>query len=70
MKTTEEISNEIEMFEYNNLSGYDNKKEKDFVRFYNKIWYSEEEIKEILNLIYFEDMKFDDITRILFGNKE
>ena len=30
------------MFEYNNLSGYDLK--KDFVRFYNQIWYSKEDI--------------------------
>lgn len=76
MKTTEEISNDIEMFEYNDLRGYDNKKDKDFVRFYNKIWYSEEEIKKaIIEVKQWEhhDLSKDwdvELINKLFGDEE
>lgn len=69
MKTTEEISNEIEMFEDNNLSGYDNKKEKDFVRFYNKIWYSKEDVIKYIKKVemrynqYFNNEKESNYNR-------
>lgn len=41
-KTTEEIENDIEHFNYNNLRDYEYP--KDLSRFYNKVWVSQESL--------------------------
>ena len=64
MKTTSEITQEHKKF----LSSVNEMPMNIYLEKANKKWYSEEDVKDILNLIYLENMKFDDIKRILFGD--
>ena len=36
----------------------------------NQRWYSEEELREILNSIYVANMEIDDVKKLLFGDEE
>ena len=67
MKTTEDIVNDAKHFECNNLRNYDFK--KDFMRFYNQKWYSEEEMQEIK---YQRDLFTDNVIILnkLFGDEK